>query len=257
MSRSIDNRWYDELGDEWWSPNGRMALLQQLNPARATYFRAACARALGRPADDGGDVRGLRVLDVGCGGGFLAEALARAGAEVSGVDLSAGTIETAQCHARRQGLAVDYRVADAADLPFPDGAFDAVLSSDFLEHVSDHLDAVVAEQARVLRPEGVMGFETVNRTWRARLVLVWLGERILRVAPRHLHDPRMFVRPSELAACLSRHGLRVVELAGLSPARNPALFLAGYLVRRESGGFRLSRDPSISYIGYAIKDSAG
>ncbi len=230
-----------------------MTLLRQLNPARAAYFRRVCARACGRDAHDGGDLRSLRVLDVGCGGGFLAEALARWGAQMSGVDASAATIEVARRHADAQGLRIDYHVADAAQLPFADGAFDAVVSSDFLEHVSDRLDAVVAEQARVLRAGGLLGFETVNRTWRARLVLIWLGQRILRVAPPHLHDARLFVRPRDLEDCLLRHGVRVDETHGLVPARHPLLFLAGYLLRRESGGFRLGRDRSISYIGFGIK----
>jgi 2-polyprenyl-6-hydroxyphenyl methylase/3-demethylubiquinone-9 3-methyltransferase len=249
----IDNRWYDTLGDEWWNPRGRMGLLQQINPARAAYLRAVCARALGRGAADGGDVRGLRVLDVGCGGGYLAEVFARAGANVSGVDLSATSIAAARRHAARGGLTIDYQVAPAQALPFPDASFDAVLCTDMLEHVSDQLDAVIAEQARVLRLGGVLGFETVNRTWRARLVLIWLGERLLRVAPPHLHDARLFIRPSELAACLARHGVRVVETHGMVPARHPLRFLAGWLARGESGGFRLGADHSISYIGYGVR----
>lgn len=249
----IDNRWYDTLGDEWWDPHGRMALLQQLNPLRGMYFRRACAHALGRSAEDGGDVRGVRVLDVGCGGGYLAEVFARAGAVVSGVDLSASTIEAARRHAEAASLAIDYQVADARTLPYPDATFDAVLSSDFLEHVSDHLDAVVGEQARVLRGEGMLGFETVNRTWQARLVLVWLGEQVLRQTAPHTHDPRLFVRPAELAACLERHEIRMVESYGQVPARHPLRFLAGYLIRRDSGGFRLGRSHAVSYIGYGMK----
>lgn len=256
MPPRIDNRWYDELGDEWWAPGGRMALLQQLNPARAAYFRAACARALGRDAATGGDLRGVRLLDVGCGGGYLAEALARAGASVAGVDLSSSTIEAARRHAAAAGLSIDYRAADATALPFADGAFDVVVSSDFLEHVSDRLDTVIAEQVRVLRAGGVLAFETVNRTLRARVVLVWLGQGVLRLAPPRLHDPRLFVRPDELAACLARHGVGVVEMHGLVPARNPLRFLLGYLLRRESGGFRLGRDRSISYIGYGLKPAS-
>jgi 2-polyprenyl-6-hydroxyphenyl methylase/3-demethylubiquinone-9 3-methyltransferase len=193
------------------------------------------------------------VLDVGCGGGFLAESLARAGARVCAVDHSAPTIDVARRHAANAGLRIDYCVAEATALPFADASFDAVLSSDFLEHVGDRLDAVLAEQVRALRPGGLLGFETVNRTWRSRLALIWLGQRLLHVAPPRLHDARWFIPPTELAAHLARHGVEVEEVRGLTPIRHPVQFFAGYLLRRESGGFRLSDDLSASYLGYGIK----
>lgn len=242
----IDNDFYDTLGDAWHAARGPMALLQQMNPVRAAYFQATIQTV--HP-----DLRGVRVLDVGCGGGFLAESLAHAGCIVSGVDRSASTIATAQRHAAAAGLAITYRAADARALPFPDGAFDVVVSSDFLEHVSDNLDAIIAEQARVLRRGGVLGFETVNRTWRARLVLIWLAQDLLRVVPRHLHTYALFIRPAELADCLDQHGVSVVETRGMVPARHPIVFLASYLARRESGGFRLGRSCAISYTGYGLK----
>lgn len=223
-----------------------MALLQQMNPTRAAYFQTAIQAA--HP-----DVGGPRVLDAGCGGGYLAESLARAGCAVSGVDRSASTIAAAQRHAAAAGLSITYHAADAHRLPFPDGAFDAVVSSDFLEHVSDHLDEIIAEQVRVLRRGGVLGFETVNRTWLARLALIWLAQDLLRVVPRHLHAYALFIRPAELARCLERHGVSVIETRGMVPARHPIAFLAGYLAHHESGGFRLGRSRAISYIGYGLK----
>jgi 2-polyprenyl-6-hydroxyphenyl methylase / 3-demethylubiquinone-9 3-methyltransferase len=247
----IDNRWYDELGDEWWKPRGRMALLSQMNPTRAAYFIGHCAERLcGDPTTR---LDGVRVLDVGCGGGYLAESVARVGAQVSAVDLSVPTIEAARRHSQAAGLAIDYRAADAAALPFSDASFDAVVSSDFLEHVMDRLDAVLAEQVRVLRPGGLLGFETVNRTWQSRVVLIWLGQRVLRVAPPRLHDGRWFIRPPELVERLAAQGVQVQELRGLVPARSPVLFLTGYLLLRRSGGFRLGDDLSISYLGFGIK----
>ena len=131
-----------------------------------------------------------------------------------------------------------------------------MLSSDFLEHVAERLDAVLAEQVRVLRSGGLLGFETVNRTWQARVVLIWLAQGVLRVAPPHLHDARWFIRPVVLTTRLAGLGVRVEELRGLVPARSPAGFLAGYLVRRESGGFRLGDDMRISYLGYGLKVEA-
>jgi 2-polyprenyl-6-hydroxyphenyl methylase/3-demethylubiquinone-9 3-methyltransferase len=252
----VDNEWYDTLGDEWWAPQGPIALLNQMNPTRAAFFIDRCAAHL-QPAtaEPAAPLAGVRVLDVGCGGGHLAERLAHAGALVSGVDRSAPTIEAARRHAQASGLAIDYRAADAAALPYPDASFDAVVSSDFLEHVADRLEAVLAEQARVLRPGGLLGFETVNRTWQSRFVLIWLGQRLLRLAPPHLHDARWFIRPGELVPLLARCGVRVEELRGMVPARNPVLFLAGYFLRRQSGGFRLGDDLRISYLGYGIKNA--
>ncbi len=206
---SIDNDWYDRVGEAWWAPRGPMAGLQQLNPVRAAYFESACASTL-RPRGPG--LAGVRVLDVGCGGGFLAEALALAGADVSAVDRSVPTIEAARRHAAGAKLAIDYRSADALALPYAAGEFDAVVSSDFLEHVSDRLDLVLAEQARVLRPGGLLGFETINRTLLARIVLIWLAQDLFRALPRHLHDARLFIPPNTLAGTLSRLGLRVVDL---------------------------------------------
>jgi 2-polyprenyl-6-hydroxyphenyl methylase / 3-demethylubiquinone-9 3-methyltransferase len=247
---SIDNTLYDRLGDAWWAPRGPMAGLQQLNPVRAAYFESVCASTL-RP--HGPRLAGLRILDVGCGGGFLAEALARAGADVSAVDRSVPTIEAARRHAASAKLAIDYRSTDALALPYTEGEFDAVVSSDFLEHVSDQLEPVLAEQTRVLRPGGLLGFETINRTLLARVVLIWLAQDLLRVVPRHLHDARLFVSPDTLAGTLGRLGLRVIDLQGIVPARGPLAFLWGYLTRRESGGFRLGRRTAVSYIGYALR----
>jgi 2-polyprenyl-6-hydroxyphenyl methylase/3-demethylubiquinone-9 3-methyltransferase len=257
MTARVDNDWYDILGDEWWAPHGPIALLSQMNPTRATYFVGQCtARLKTHGATEKAPCAGLRVLDVGCGGGHLAESLARAGAQVSGVDRSVPTIEAARRHAKAAGLAIDYRVADATVLPYDADSFDAVVSSDFLEHVGDRLDAVVAEQARVLRFGGLLGFETINRTWQSRLVLICLGQRMLRLVPPYLHDARWFIRPAEMVPLLAQHGVRVEEMCGLVPARPPLLFLAGYLVRRQSGGFRLGDDLSISYLGYGIKVDA-
>ncbi|HEV7127249.1 MAG TPA: bifunctional 2-polyprenyl-6-hydroxyphenol methylase/3-demethylubiquinol 3-O-methyltransferase UbiG [Ktedonobacterales bacterium] len=247
----VDNELYETLGDDWWAPRGPVALLQQINPARAAYFHQARARLIGDDRDL--LAQPVQVLDVGCGGGFLAEALARMGYAVSGIDRSPGSIAAARRHASASGLRIDYRVADAASLPFADATFDLVVSSDFLEHVSDRLNAVLGEQARVLRRGGVLGFDTINRTWQSRVVLIWLAQHLLRVAPPRLHAYDLFVPIPQLLLCLARHDVRVHEIQGLVPRLHPVLFLTSYLIRHQSGGFRIGNDHSIAYIGAGKK----
>lgn len=153
---TIDNRWYDDLGDRWWDPAGPVAPLHDLNPARFAYFERAA-----------GGLRGAKVLDVGCGGGILADKFARAGAVVTGVDLSHASLVSAGKHSRDSSLEIDFVNAKGETIPFADSCFDIVVTSDFLEHAQD-LDMVVRECARVLRPGGLFMYETINRTLRAR-----------------------------------------------------------------------------------------
>src|SRR6266700_6887216 len=219
----VDNRLYDRPGDIWWDEREPLSMLRtMLNPARLGYFRQVLGRL-------GLDPAGLPVLDVGCGGGFLAEELARLGCSVTGIDPSAPTVLTARRHAAGAGLAIDYRVATGESIPFPDDAFAAVACCDVLEHVDD-LDRVVAEIGRVLRPGGVLLYDTVNRTALTWLVAIKLAQdwRWTRFLPRDLHDWRRFIRPGELRSALGRHGLRHVETVGLWPAAGPARLLLEY-----------------------------
>ncbi len=237
----IDNRWYDDLGDRWWDPCGPVSPLHDLNPARFAYFQTAL-----------GSLVNLRLLDVGCGGGLLAMKFAEAGAMVTGVDLSASSVAAGLRHARREKLQIDFAAARGESLPFADGEFDAVVSSDFLEHVPD-LDNVIAEVARVLRPAGLFLYETVNRTLRARLVTVWLLERVLSLIPKNTHDANMFIKPSELRQVMARHGLKNIETRGIEPEAGPVAALAGFIKRGSAGNFKITEDTAIAYIGYAIK----
>lgn len=238
---SIDNYWYDELGDKWWDPRGPVGVLHELNAARFEYFK----NVLGR-------IDGLSVLDVGCGGGLLAECFAREGASVTGIDLSRTSLFAARRHARAAGIKIDYINANAESFPLVDGLFDAVVSSDFLEHVSD-LDKVVSEAARVLKPSGLFLYETINRTIISRIVGIYLFERVLKLVPRHTHDPKMFIKPDELHEVMARHSLINRETRGVTPVANRLGALAGFIKRRSAGPFHITDDTSISYIGYAIK----
>lgn len=247
----------DPYAADWWDEAGLLyALHPSANPTRLEYVLGVLERELG-------SLEGQRVLDLGCGGGFVAEALAERGLAVSGVDPSAEAIEAARAHARGASLGIDYRIASGEALPHPSGSFDAVCCLDVLEHVPD-LERVAAEAARVLRPGGLFVYDTVNRTWKSRLVVVHLLQDFppTRIAPR-LHDPRGFIRPAELRALLERGGLEPRETVGLAPVVG-MVALAGLLWRCRRGeltpaeamrraGTRLCADTSVSYLGYAVK----
>jgi 2-polyprenyl-6-hydroxyphenyl methylase/3-demethylubiquinone-9 3-methyltransferase len=186
-----------------------------------------------------GGFGGKRVLDVGCGGGILAEALAAAGAQVTGIDPSERSLEAARAHARRAGLAIDYRRGRAEDLAaLVDGGFDLVFAVDVLEHVDD-LERAIAAVAAVLAPGGGFGWLTHNRTIAAFLEIVWDEEYVRHTMPEGFHDFRRFITPAELAAGLARHGLVVQEMKG---------------VARAGGGERvLTDDLSVTYLGWALR----
>ena len=209
-------------------------------------------------------VRGLRALDIGCGGGFLAEEFAALGCRVVGVDPSPVSIAAARGHAAARGLDIDYRVGPGERLPVPDSGFDLAYCCDVLEHVSD-LDRVVSEAARVLKPDGLYLFDTINRTLKSRLLAIKVTQQwpLTRITDVALHDWDMFIKPAELAGVLARHGLEAAEIAGLGPrAKLPAL-LRGYIAARRgriSYG-ELSRrldfgrvgSTAVSYMGFAVK----
>ena len=196
---------YDKAADRWWSDEVRwVRTLKNLVPARLGYF------------DQFMVWQGAKVLDLGCAGGFMAEALARRGAHVTGIDPAADAVSAAIAHAKRAGLDISYSVGNGEALPYPDTAFDAVICVDVLEHVSD-LSAVLTQVARVLRPGGVFLFDTINRNPLARFVTVALAERVLKLLPPGTHDPAMFIKPTELRDGLTKARLRAGAFTGLGP----------------------------------------
>jgi 2-polyprenyl-6-hydroxyphenyl methylase/3-demethylubiquinone-9 3-methyltransferase len=189
------------------------------------------------------DWTGRDVLDLGCAGGFMAEALHDRGARVTGIDPAERAVDAARSHALSTGRAIQYQTGVAEALPYDDDSFDRVVCVDVLEHVAD-LDRSLAEVARVLRPGGVFLFDTINRNLLARLVTVTLAEDVLRILPKGTHDPALFIRPSELET-----GLRNV---GLAPERGPGLGPRG-MDRR--GDFTFGPLPGrlVIYMGLARK----
>ncbi len=200
-----DQTIYDDAADDWWSGGKRwVRTLHNMVPARLAYF------------DRFVEWPGKAVLDLGCAGGFMAEAICHRGGRVTGIDPARRAIAAARAHARREGLDIRYDVGVGEALPYDDDAFDVVVCVDVLEHVAD-LDRVIAEVARVLRPGGVFVFDTINRNPLATFVVVTIGERIVRLLPRGTHDPRKFIRPAELRRMLEEHGFEPGPITGLGP----------------------------------------
>lgn len=195
---------FGALADAWWDTEGPERTLHDINPARLAYVASRCA------------LPGARLLDVGCGGGLLSEALARAGAEVSALDASSELIAVAREHAAAAGLSIDYRVGLVEDLArrLP-RHFDAVVCMELLEHVPD-ADAVIGACAALLRPGGTLVLSTLTRSPRAWLLGVVAAEYVLGLLPRGTHDYARFLRPSELAASARRHGLEVTDISALA-----------------------------------------
>jgi 2-polyprenyl-6-hydroxyphenyl methylase/3-demethylubiquinone-9 3-methyltransferase len=258
----VDNLLYDRLAAGWWDDRGFLHAMAALNPARFGYMRRVLIDELHLTPT------GLRVLDVGCGGGLLAEEFARLGCAVTGVDPSQESLTAARAHAAGQGLAIEYRSGRGEALPFMAESFDVVYCCDVLEHVDD-LRQVIAESARVLRAGGVYLFDTINRTPQSWLVVIKLLQqwRWTSLLPPRLHDWNMFIRPAELGLLLEQHGLLMGGLTGLKPRANP-LSLVRTLRRRKRGRLSYreamermdlgeSPDTSISYIGYARKVAIG
>jgi 2-polyprenyl-6-hydroxyphenyl methylase / 3-demethylubiquinone-9 3-methyltransferase len=196
---------YDRVADRWWSDDIRwVRTLKNLVPGRLAWF------------DRQIDWQGKAVLDLGCAGGFMAEALALRGAQVTGIDPAADAIAAARAHARAGGLRIGYDVGVGEALPYDSASFDAVVCVDVLEHVVD-LHRVLAEVARTLRPGGMFLFDTINRNPLARLATITVTEDILRLLPRGTHDPAMFIKPRELRAAMLSAGLAPGRVTGLGP----------------------------------------
>jgi 2-polyprenyl-6-hydroxyphenyl methylase/3-demethylubiquinone-9 3-methyltransferase len=257
-----DNEIYNQPGDIWWDARQPLhAIRTSLNPARMQYFASVfSARGL--------DPAGKVIIDVGCGGGMMAEEIARLGAAVIGIDPSAASIATARAHAAGGGLDIDYRVGAGEGLPAADGCADVVYCVDVLEHVAD-LGAVIGETARVLKPGGLYLFDTINRTRLSKFTVIKLSQQWAATAwmPPGLHDWNQFITPAELGAALARHDLSQHDLTGMAPGISPvAMFRLLRQVKKgklsygdfgRQAAFTLTSNLRVSYLGYATKDKAG
>ncbi len=230
---------FARIARAWWEPEGEFRPLHKLNPVRLGFIRDRLAAHFQRDPRASRPFAGLRLLDIGCGGGLVSEPLARLGFAVTGIDAGEAMLEVARGHAAESGVAVDYRRTTAEDLAAGGERFDAVLALEVVEHVAAP-ELFLAAAARLVRPGGAFIAATLNRTPKAFLFAILGAEYLLRWLPRGTHHWDKFLRPSELAAGVRAGGLELREVSGL--AYNP-------LADRWS----LSRDVAVNYMLFAIK----
>ena len=202
----------------WWDATGPFWPLHKLNALRLEYIRDHLCRHFGRDADAALPLLGLRVIDVGCGGGILAESMARLGADVTGIDVVERNIAVAKLHAPESGLDIDYRQVTASEMMAAGHVFDVVLNMEVVEHVAD-VDAFMHDCNRLVADGGAMFVATINRTLLAWLFAIVGAEYVLRWLPRGTHRWGMFRKPAEIRELLREGGLDVVDNVGV--AANP------------------------------------
>ena len=225
---------FSALAGEWWNARGKMAPLHKLNPVRLAYIRDAACRRFGRDRKRLDCLAGLRMLDIGCGGGLLSEPLARLGAAVVGADPAAANIEAARLHAAENGIAVEYRATTAEALAAAGERFDVVLAMEVVEHVAD-VNLFVKLAAGMVKPAGLMIAATLNRTLKSFALAIVGAEYILRWLPRGTHRWDKFVTPNELEIAFELGGLHVMDEAGV--IYNPL-----------ADQWRLSDDTDVNYM---------
>ncbi len=205
---------FSAMAAEWWSPTGKFKPLHKFNPVRLAYIRDKAAENFSRNARSAKPLEGLRVLDIGCGGGLLSEPVARMGADVVGADPSEKNIGIASTHATASGVAVDYRAVTAEQLAEAGETFDIVLNMEVVEHVAD-VELFMNTCADMVRPGGLMFVATINRTMKAAALAIFAAENVLRWLPRGTHQYEKLVRPQELEKPLAANGLEIVDRTGV------------------------------------------
>jgi 2-polyprenyl-6-hydroxyphenyl methylase/3-demethylubiquinone-9 3-methyltransferase len=202
------------LADTWWDPAGKMGMLHKFNPVRLGFIKEAACRRFSRDPKRLDSLAGLRVLDIGCGGGILSEPIARLGAAVVGADPAGANVEAAKVHAGREGLAIDYRVTTAEALADAGERFEVVLAMEVVEHVAD-LTLFVNRCAEMVKPGGLMVVATLNRTIKSFALAIVGAEYVLRWLPRGTHQWDKFVTPNELEIAIEKSGMTMTQESGV------------------------------------------
>ena len=233
---------FEAMAAEWWDPYGKFKPLHMLNPCRLDYIVAQIAAEYGRDLTSTLPFKGLRILDIGCGGGLLAEPMARLGADVLGADAAARNIPVAQIHAEQAGLKIDYRHTTAEALVAAGEVFDAVLNMEVVEHVADP-QAFLTDCQVLLKPGGLMVCSTINRNPKSFVMAIVGAEYVMRWLPKGTHDWKRFITPDELFELIGKAGLHAVDRKGF--VFNPILWL-----------WSLSdRDLSVNYVTTSLKSA--
>lgn len=231
---------FEAMAAEWWNPNGKFRPLHLMNPCRLDYITTQIAAEYGRDLKQANAFAGLRILDIGCGGGLLSEPMARLGATVVGADAAPRNIPVAQIHAVSQGLIIDYRHTTAEDMAAAGEQFDVVLNMEVIEHVSDPL-AYLTACRNLLKPQGMMICSTLNRNAKSFVMAIIGAEWVMRWLPKGTHDWAKFITPEELYL--------LIEKAGLDPADRK-----GMVFNPVSWGWSLSaRDLSCNYVTTSLR----
>lgn len=215
--RTVDEKdlvQFEQLGAKWWDESGPMKPLHKLNPVRLDYIRRMACAHFGLDDQKLGALAGLTAADVGCGGGIVAEPLARMGAAVTGIDAGTENIRAARAHAEVGGLAIDYQATTAEALADSGAQFDIVTALEVVEHVAD-VDLFLTSCAALVKPGGMLVVSTLNRTAKSLVLGIGMAEYVLRWLPAGTHDWRKFLKPSEVAAPLMPLGLDIIDVTGL------------------------------------------
>ena len=232
---------FTAMAEDWWNPHGQFKPLHKFNPTRLAYIRDKLCAHFNRDPHADKPLQGLRLLDIGCGGGLLSEPMARLGAEVVGADAAEANIKTAALHAEQQGLTIDYRAVTAEQLVVKGETFDAILNMEVIEHVADP-QAFMNACGHLMKPDAIMFLATLNRTLKAFALAIVGAEYVLRWLPRGTHEWDKFITPKELENMAEKAGLELFTSTGVS--FNPL-----------TDKWRQSGDMSVNYMGVTRKAS--
>ncbi|WP_037313153.1 bifunctional 2-polyprenyl-6-hydroxyphenol methylase/3-demethylubiquinol 3-O-methyltransferase UbiG [Ruegeria halocynthiae] len=231
---------FEAMAAEWWDPHGKFKPLHMLNPCRLDYITQQIAGEFDRDLKAPNPFQGLRLLDIGCGGGLLSEPMARLGATVVGADAAEGNLPVARIHAEQSGLEIDYRHTTAEDMAAAGEQFDVVLNMEVVEHVADPLGFLTASQ-QLLKPGGLLICSTINRNPKSYAMAIFGAEVVMRWLPRGTHEWNKFITPDELFDLLRQAGLDPVDRKGF--VFNPILW-----------NWSISdRDLSVNYVTASVK----